>query len=134
MIRFQTYNILTSHPKDENIESIYEKDIGAKSWMHRKLLVVSEIVKADIIVLVEATQLQIDSIISLSKSLYNRSYSYNLMLKRNEFDGTAILFDNTKFIDFIKIIHLVSSPWLKKNLNFDTLICSKFADFFKIIH
>ena len=99
MIRFQSYNILTSHPKDEDIESIYEKDIGAKSWKYRKLLVVSEIVTADIIVLVEATQLQIDSIISLSKSLYDRSYSYNLMLKRNQYDGTAILFDNTKFID-----------------------------------
>ena len=97
-IRFLTYNILTSHNSNESVTSIYESEINAPCWKDRKINIVSDIVKADVIVLVEITKLQLDSILELSKSL-KRNYKAVHFLKKDCTDGTAILYDYDRFID-----------------------------------
>ena len=109
-IRFLSYNILTSHHSDESMKSKYELGINAPCWKDRKLTIVSDIVKADVTVLLEITKLQLSSILELAKSL-NRNYKSVHFLNKDCTDGTAILYDSNRFIE---------TGWISAYLNPET--------------
>jgi hypothetical protein len=97
-MKFLSFNILTSHPRNEKQQSIFEKDIKADCWQERKKLIFREIIKCDVAVLVETTHLQYKSIIDfLNKK--GRKFKGRLKLKKNCTDGTAIIYNSEIFIE-----------------------------------
>ena len=97
-MKFLSFNILTSHYRDEKQQSIFEKDIKADCWQERKKLIFREIIKCDLAVIVETTHLQYQSIIKyLNKQ--GKKFKGRLRLKKNCTDGTAIIYNSELFIE-----------------------------------
>ena len=92
-IKFVSYNILTGH---EAYENDFRKHIPAnlRTWsLGRNALVKTEVLKADIAVLVECTKAQLRYIVDKTDK-----FDWYIELKANQsIDGTAILFNKSRF-------------------------------------
>ena len=90
--KFVSYNILTGHPYFENdFHPHISKEL--RTWgLGREKLVKAEVVKADIAVLVECTKAQLAYILQGVDR-----FEAHIELKIGEGDGTAILFDKSRF-------------------------------------
>jgi len=97
-MKFLSYNILTSHHRNEKQQSIFEKEIKADCWFERKKLIFREIIKCDVAVLVEVTNLQYQSIL-LYLNKKGKNFKGKLNFKKGCTDGTAIIYDSTLYIE-----------------------------------
>jgi endonuclease/exonuclease/phosphatase family metal-dependent hydrolase len=91
-IKFVSYNILTGLPE---FEHDFKQYINTKftAWgKGREKLVQAEVLKADIAVIVECTKSQLAYIVQ-----GNDKFKAHIELKIDEADGTAILYDKSRF-------------------------------------
>ena len=95
-IKFVSYNILTGLPYFENDFSPTLKKKFCAWGLGREELVKTEVLKADIAVLVECTNAQLADILQGTTK-----FEAHLALKIHESDGTAILFNKSRFV-FVK--------------------------------
>jgi len=98
-IKFVAYNILTGHAYFENDFTVPGKVVPGKlrTWgLGREKLVRTEVLKADIAVLVECTKHQLQDILNGTDI-----FDARIETKLGENDGTAILFRPSRFM-FVK--------------------------------
>ena len=92
-IKFVAYNILTARTEFED-ELLYVEPALRRWGSGREKLVRTEILKADIAVLVECTSHQLRDIL---QGAGENKFETHIKFKINELDGTAILFDKSRF-------------------------------------
>ena len=90
--KFVSYNILTGLPRFENDMSDYIREEDRTWGLGRERLVKTEVLSADLAVVVECTKAQLADILRGTHIV-----EAHMELKINEQDGTAILFNKSRF-------------------------------------